>query len=95
MIIYKKGLLNMSKIREGINAFMMVAHEKKENTPADQDTFAALSQNIDLDEKTIDRALMYVNMTLSQDLIREWIEKCKDMLECEDRNVKKFEQYYK
>lgn len=72
----------MKEIRAGINAFTLIEKELKET-------------NIPLKETYINKALRLVNKTMSEDLIRAWIKKCRPQLECEQPDRKEFENHIK
>jgi|LauGreDrversion4_2_1035121.scaffolds.fasta_scaffold132029_1 hypothetical protein len=40
------------------------------------------SANLPLDEKVLNRALMLLNLTMSEQLIKKWIQEVKPYLEC-------------
>eukprot|EP00347_Sterkiella_histriomuscorum_P008430 403345124 len=79
IIIYKKGLLSLKEISAGINAYSIVEKKLK-------------SSNIPLKESLIQQILRLINRTMSEELIRSWIKKCRPQLECEKQDRKQFEK---
>lgn len=48
--------------------------------------------NLPLDSGVLNRALMLLNLTLSEQLIKQWIKKVRPQLECENSKRRNFEK---
>jgi ribosome recycling factor len=68
----------LKEIRAGINAFTLMEKELKES-------------NIPLEEESINKTLRLINKTMSTEIIKNWIRKCRSQLECEKPERKEFE----
>jgi hypothetical protein len=47
--------------------------------------------NIPLNEESINKTLRLMNMTMSSEIINNWIRKCRSQLECEKSERKELE----
>ena len=73
---------SFKEIRAGINAFTLMEKDIK-------------ATNLPLKEPILDKALRLINKTMSEDLIRSWIKKCRPFLECEKQERKDFDNQVK
>lgn len=58
---------------------MSIKHGKEID---DSQEVLSSSANLPLDEKVLNRALMLLNLTMSEQLIKKWIQEVKPYLEC-------------
>lgn len=78
IIISQKKFLTLKKIREGVYAWNQICRQEN-------------CSNLPIDFELLNNALMLVNLTMSELLMKKWFELMKPYLECENENRKKFD----
>jgi len=87
-ILFHKGLLSMKEMRTGIKAFELMVfklNDDKELTV----------QNLPLQPKILNQTLRLINKTISLNLIEHWVKTLRSDLDCEDKDLRKLEEFIK
>lgn len=78
MMIYSKKIIPLKLVRQTMYAWTLICKECD-------------CSNLPLDPVVLNQALMLLNCTVSENLLKQWIKKVHPMLECEQPDRKKLE----